>query len=210
MARFYAANEANPAILSGKAIAIIGYGNQGRSQAINLRRAGRRVIVGNVEDQSFRQAKVDGFEALAIDAAAAHADVILFALHMRRGNNDGRWLAEGGYDSILTEIVKRATNFQVYLLEYDDPRSGSFAPLSVVPKDKTVVLGLVSTKQAELEPADSIAKRIDDAARYFPCEQTALSTQCGFNSGVRGNPIGEAAQERKLRLVAQVAHRAWH
>jgi 5-methyltetrahydropteroyltriglutamate--homocysteine methyltransferase len=196
--------------LSGKAIAIIGYGNQGRSQAINLRRAGHRVIVGNVEDQSFRQAKVDGFEALAIDAAAAHADVILFALHMCRGNNDGRWLAEGGYDSILTEIVKRATNFQVYLIEYDDPRSGSFAPLAVVPKDKTVVLGLVSTKQAELEPADSIAKRIDDAARYFLCEQMALSTQCGFNSGVRGNPIGEAAQERKLRLVAQVAHRAWH
>jgi len=80
MARFYAVNEANPAILSGKAIAIIGYGNQGRSQAINLRRAGHRVIVGNVEDQSFRQAKGDGFEALAIDAAAAHADVILLLL----------------------------------------------------------------------------------------------------------------------------------
>jgi len=80
MARFYAANEAKPAILSGRAIAIIGYGNQGRSQAINLRRAGHRVIVGNVEDQSFRQAKGDGFEALAIDAAAAHADVILLLL----------------------------------------------------------------------------------------------------------------------------------
>jgi len=141
--------------------------------------------------------------------AVAEAPGVMFALHTCRGNNDGRWLAEGGYDSILREIVKRATNFQVYLLEYDDPRSGSFAPLADVPKEKTVVLGLVSTKQAELEPADSIANRIDDAARYFPREQMALSTQCGFNSGVRGNPIGEAAQETKLRLVAQVAHRAW-
>ncbi len=142
--------------------------------------------------------------------AVAEAPGVTFALHTCRGNNDGRWLAEGGYDAILKEIVKRATNFQVFLLEYDDPRSGSFAPLADIPKDKTVVLGLVSSKRAELEPADSLVKRIDEAARYFPREQMALSTQCGFNSGVRGNPIGEQAQEKKLRLVAEVAHRVWH
>jgi 5-methyltetrahydropteroyltriglutamate--homocysteine methyltransferase len=149
----------------------------------------------------------EGVETINV---VAEAPGVTFALHTCRGNNDGRWLAEGGYDAILKEIVNRATNFQVYLLEYDDPRSGSFAPLADIPKDKTVVLGLVSSKKAEMETAESLVKRIDDAARYFPREQMALSTQCGFNSGVRGNPVGEAVQEKKLRLVAEVAHRVWH
>ena len=149
-------------------------------------------------------------EGVEMINAVAEAPGVTFALHTCRGNNDGRWLAEGGYDAILKEIVNRATNFQVYLLEYDDPRSGSFAPIADIPKDKTVVLGLVSSKKAEMETAESLVKRIDDAARYFPREQMALSTQCGFNSGVRGNPVGEAVQEKKLRLVAEVAHRVWH
>jgi len=149
-------------------------------------------------------------EGVEMINAVAQAPGVTFALHTCRGNNDGRWLAEGGYDAILKEIVRRATNFQVYLLEYDDPRSGSFAPIADIPKDKTVVLGLVSSKKAEMETAESLVKRIDDAARYFPREQMALSTQCGFNSGVRGNPVGEAVQEKKLRLVAEVAHRVWH
>jgi 5-methyltetrahydropteroyltriglutamate--homocysteine methyltransferase len=148
-------------------------------------------------------------EGVDLINSVADAPGVTFGLHTCRGNNDGRWLAEGGYDQILNEIVRRATNFQVLLLEYDDPRSGSFAPLADIPRDKTVVLGLVSTKNAELETVDSLVKRIDDAARYFPREQMALSTQCGFNSGVRGNPIGEAAQEKKLRLVADTAHRVW-
>ena len=149
-------------------------------------------------------------EGVEMINAVAEAPGVTFALHTCRGNNDGRWLAEGGYDAILKEIVRRATNFQVYLLEYDDPRSGSFAPIADIPKDKTVVLGLVSSKKAEMETAESLVKRIDDAARYFPRDQMALSTQCGFNSGVRGNPVGEAVQEKKLRLVAEVAHRVWH
>ena len=148
-------------------------------------------------------------EGVEMINAVAQAPGVMFALHTCRGNNDGRWLAEGGYDAILKEIVRRATNFQVYLLEYDDPRSGSFAPIADIPKDKTVVLGLVSSKSAEMETAESLVKRIDDAARYFPREQMALSTQCGFNSGVRGNPVSEAVQEKKLRLVADVAHRVW-
>ena len=149
-------------------------------------------------------------EGVEMINAVAEAPGVMFGLHTCRGNNDGRWLAEGGYESILKEIVKRATNFQVLLLEYDDQRSGSFAPLADIPKDKTVVLGLASSKRAEVETADSLVKRIDNAARYFPREQMALSTQCGFNSGVRGNPVGDAAQEKKLRLVAEVAHQVWH
>jgi len=142
--------------------------------------------------------------------AVAEAPGVTFGLHTCRGNNDGRWLAEGGYEAILKEIVGRATRFQIYLLEYDDARSGSFAPLADIPNQKTVVLGLVSTKNAALESLEGLVKRIEEAARHFPREQMALSTQCGFNSGVRGNPISEAAQEGKLRLVAQVAHRVWH
>jgi 5-methyltetrahydropteroyltriglutamate--homocysteine methyltransferase len=142
--------------------------------------------------------------------AVAEAPGVTFGLHTCRGNNDGRWLAEGGYEAILKEIVGRATRFQIYLLEYDDPRSGSFAPLADIPNQKTVVLGLVSTKNAELESVEGLVKRIEEAAHHFPREQMALSTQCGFSSGVRGNPISQAVQEAKLRLVAQVAHRVWH
>jgi 5-methyltetrahydropteroyltriglutamate--homocysteine methyltransferase len=149
-------------------------------------------------------------EGVEMINAVAEAPGVMFGLHTCRGNNDGRWLAEGGYDVILKEIVKRSTNFQVYLLEYDDPRSGSFAPLADIPKDKTAVLGLVSSKRAEMETVESLVKRIDDAARYFPREQMGLSTQCGFNSGVRGNPVGDAVQEKKLRLVAEVARRVWN
>ncbi|MGH7925891.1 MAG: cobalamin-independent methionine synthase II family protein [Candidatus Binatus sp.] len=148
-------------------------------------------------------------EGVDLINAVGDAPGVTFGLHTCRGNNDGRWLAEGGYDVILKEIVRRATNFQIFLLEYDSPRAGSFAALADIPKDKTVVLGLVSTKTAEMEPFEGLVKRIDEAARYFPREQMALSTQCGFNSGVRGNPIGEAAQEKKLRLVAETAHRVW-
>jgi 5-methyltetrahydropteroyltriglutamate--homocysteine methyltransferase len=148
-------------------------------------------------------------EGVEMINAVADTPGVTFGLHTCRGNNDGRWLAEGGYDAILKEIVTRATRFEIYLLEYDDARSGSFAPLADIPKEKTVVLGLVSTKNAELETAESLIKRIDNASRYFPREQMALSTQCGFNSGVRGNPIGEATQERKLRLIAEVAHHIW-
>ena len=148
-------------------------------------------------------------EGVDLINSVAEAPGVTFGLHTCRGNNDGRWLAEGGYDSILKEIVRRATRFEIFLLEYDNPRSGSFAPLAEIPSEKTVVLGLVSTKTAELESEEGLMARMDDAARYFPPEQMALSTQCGFRSGVRGNPIGEPAQEKKLRLVADVAHRVW-
>jgi 5-methyltetrahydropteroyltriglutamate--homocysteine methyltransferase len=132
-----------------------------------------------------------------------------FGLHLCRGNNDGRWLSRGGYEAISQQVFSRINHFSTLLLEYDDLRSGSFEPLRDVPRDKLVVLGLVSTKHAVMESEEMLIARIKDAARHFPLDQLALSPQCGFASGIKGNPIDEATQERKLRLVAEVAHRVW-
>jgi len=131
------------------------------------------------------------------------------AIHLCRGNNAGMWMASGGYDYIAEELFKRTSAFDAYLLEYDNPRAGSFEPLARAPHDKQVVLGLVSTKTARLESPDELRARIDEASRFFPHEQLGLCTQCGFASIATGNPITEEAQERKLRLVAEVAHAVW-
>jgi 5-methyltetrahydropteroyltriglutamate--homocysteine methyltransferase len=148
-------------------------------------------------------------EGLELLNSLADAPGVSFGLHLCRGNNDGRWLAQGGYETISKEVFRRATRYAEFLLEYDDARSGGFAPLADVPRDKTVVLGLISTKQPAMETPAELVARIDDAARYFPRDQLALSPQCGFASGVGGNPIDEAVQEAKLRLVAEVARQVW-
>jgi 5-methyltetrahydropteroyltriglutamate--homocysteine methyltransferase len=135
---------------------------------------------------------------------------VRLGLHLCRGNNAGKWMSEGGYDEISKQVFAHAGNYDVFLLEYDDPsREGGFEPLADVPDDKVVVLGLVSTKSAELESADALEARIDQAARHFPREQLALSPQCGFASVLAGNPVSDEIQEPKLRLVADVAHRIW-
>jgi 5-methyltetrahydropteroyltriglutamate--homocysteine methyltransferase len=134
---------------------------------------------------------------------------VRLAIHLCRGNNAGMWMASGGYDYIAEALFQRATGFDAYLLEYDDPRSGSFEPLAQAPDDRQVVLGLVSTKSGDEESADDITARVKDAGRHFPLEQLGLSTQCGFASVADGNPLGEEAQERKLRLVAEVAESVW-
>ena len=147
-----------------------------------------------------------------IDLINSVADVpgVTFGLHLCKGNYQGKWIATGGYDLLAESVFRRATNYDVFLLEYDDTRSGSFEPLAKMPEDKVVVLGLISSKRPELEPVDSVVKRIDEAAGYFPKEQLALSTQCGFASVVIGaNPVDEVIQEAKLRLVADVAERVW-
>jgi 5-methyltetrahydropteroyltriglutamate--homocysteine methyltransferase len=131
------------------------------------------------------------------------------AIHLCRGNNAGMWMASGGYDYIASALFKRATAFDAYLLEYDDPRSGSFEPLAQAPDDKQVVLGLVSTKSAREETVDEITARIEEASRSFPREQLGVSTQCGFASIADGNPITEQTAERKLRLVAEAAASVW-
>jgi 5-methyltetrahydropteroyltriglutamate--homocysteine methyltransferase len=148
-------------------------------------------------------------EGMDIVNSIANVPGVSFALHVCRGNNRGYYVGEGGYDPVAKELFTRARNFERFLLEYDDWRSGSFEALREVPKDRSVVLGLISTKRAELEPIDEIARRIDEAARYFPREQLGLSTQCGFGTVWEGNPIPESTQEAKLRLVAEIAHRTW-
>lgn len=144
-----------------------------------------------------------------VNFVAAGVPGVSFALHVCRGNNKGYYVGEGGYDPVAKQVFTRAKNFDRFLLEYDDWRSGSFEPLRDVPRDKGVVLGLISTKRVELEPVGEVAKRIEEAARYFPREQMGLSTQCGFGTVWEGNPIPESTQEAKLRLVAEIAHRAW-
>jgi 5-methyltetrahydropteroyltriglutamate--homocysteine methyltransferase len=129
-------------------------------------------------------------------------------MHLCRGNNQGRWLGEGGYDWLAERIFTRL-RLDYFCLEYDTPRAGSFEPLRFMPKDRIVVLGLVSSKSAEIESADVLCRRIDEAARYVPLERLCLSPQCGFASNAPGNPLTEADQHRKLQLVVETAHRVW-
>jgi 5-methyltetrahydropteroyltriglutamate--homocysteine methyltransferase len=133
---------------------------------------------------------------------------IAFGIHLCRGNNQSKYYASGGYDPIAAQIFRR-TRFDRFLLEYDDERSGGFAPLKEVPDDRTVVLGLVTTKKPALERADELKERIAEAARYVPLERLALSPQCGFASTEEGNLLSPADQEAKLRLVSETAREVW-
>jgi 5-methyltetrahydropteroyltriglutamate--homocysteine methyltransferase len=129
-------------------------------------------------------------------------------MHICRGNFRSAWAAEGGYDPVA-EILFNEFKLDGFFLEYDSPRAGSFSPLRFVPKDKKIVLGLVTTKTGEMETADEIKRRIDEASRYVPLEQLALSPQCGFSSTVLGNNITVDAEIEKLCLVVNVARKVW-
>jgi 5-methyltetrahydropteroyltriglutamate--homocysteine methyltransferase len=133
---------------------------------------------------------------------------VVFGIHLCRGNNQSKFYASGGYDPIAAQVFQK-THFQRFLLEYDDERSGGFEPLQHVPEDRTVVLGLVTTKKPALESKDALKLRIQEATRYVPLERLALSPQCGFASTEEGNLISEADQAAKLRLVAETAHEVW-
>jgi methionine synthase II (cobalamin-independent) len=148
-------------------------------------------------------------EGLEIVDSIASVPGIRYGLHLCRGNRSGRWMAQGGYDFIAQAVFERLTRFDTFLLEYDDERSGSFEPLAQAPRDKVLALGLVSTKHPELEAPGDLVARIHDAARFFPLDQLALCTQCGFASNAAGNPISEQVEEAKLRLVADVAASVW-
>jgi 5-methyltetrahydropteroyltriglutamate--homocysteine methyltransferase len=143
----------------------------------------------------------------AVIDAGARAGVT-FGLHLCRGNNDSKFYASGGYDPIAGRVF-RNTRFQRFLLEYDDERSGNFEPLRFVPEDRTVVLGLVTTKKPELERAEDLERRIGEAAQFVPLERLALSPQCGFASTMQGNRLSAADQAAKLRRVAETARRVW-
>jgi 5-methyltetrahydropteroyltriglutamate--homocysteine methyltransferase len=140
--------------------------------------------------------------------AAQRPPGMTLAMHTCRGNYQGHWMAEGGYDPIA-ERVFNEIGVDAFFLESDSPRAGGFEPLRFMPRDKVVVLGLVSTKTSELEPADLLKKRIEEAARYVPLENLCLSPQCGFSSNYLGNPVTIDNQRRKLERVVQVAEAVW-
>ena len=133
---------------------------------------------------------------------------VTFGFHLCKGNQGSRWLVEGGYDSMVDTVLRRVSAHRL-LLEYDDARSGGFEPLRRVPGDRTVVLGLVTTKSGRLERQEDLLARIDEAAQHFLREQLALSPQCGFGTSVVGNNLTIDEQNAKLRLVADTAKRAW-
>jgi 5-methyltetrahydropteroyltriglutamate--homocysteine methyltransferase len=150
-------------------------------------------------------------EAIKADNAcfkAARRPGVTLAIHLCRGNNRSHWYAEGGYDAIAEKMFG-TLDVDRFLLEYDDERSGTFAPLRFIPKGKTVVLGLVSSKVPHLEDTKVVEKRIKEAAQYVPLENLALSPQCGFASTAEGNLITEDRQWAKLKLVVDTARQVW-
>ena len=130
------------------------------------------------------------------------------AIHICRGNNESKWYAEGGYDSIAEKLYN-TLNVDRFLLEYDTDRAGTFEPLRFVPRGKMVVLGLVSSKEPVMESREQLLARLDEASRYVPEEYLALSPQCGFASTAAGNLLTEEQQWRKLELVAETARQRW-
>lgn len=136
------------------------------------------------------------------------ADLIV-SIHICRGNFAGTWLAQGGYEPVADALFNEV-DVDGYFLEYDDERSGGFEPLRFVPKgNKMVVLGLVTTKRPLLESKDELKIRIEQAAKYVPIDQLAISPQCGFASSHHGNPLTFDDQKRKLELIVNVAHEVW-
>jgi 5-methyltetrahydropteroyltriglutamate--homocysteine methyltransferase len=162
-----------------------------------------------------RQAGLDPERATREMAAADSACVeglaregLTLALHVCRGNSRSRWLAEGAFDPIAEPLLG-TTAFDAFLLEYDSARDGGFEPLRFLPRGKTAVLGLVTTKEPRLESRGELVRRLDQAAAYAPLDQLALSPQCGFASVAAGNLLSEEDQWRKLELVVETARAVW-
>jgi 5-methyltetrahydropteroyltriglutamate--homocysteine methyltransferase len=135
-------------------------------------------------------------------------DGVTFGIHLCRGNQRSMWHREGAYEAVAERLFTELPH-QRFLLEYDTPRAGGFEPLRFVPKDKVVVLGLVSTKVRELESIDELRRRVDAAAKYVALDRLAISPQCGFASDVVGNLVSEDDQKRKLELVVEAARKIW-
>jgi len=133
---------------------------------------------------------------------------VTLAIHLCRGNNRSQWYAEGGYDAIAEKLFGQL-NVDAFLLEYESERAGTFEPLRFVPREKTVVLGLVSSKLPELESSEQLARRIEEASKYVPLENLAISPQCGFASTMEGNLLTEDQQWQKLKLVVDTARKVW-
>ena len=142
---------------------------------------------------------------------AAISDIppdMTIAMHLCRGNFQSTFVASGGYEPVA-EILFNAINVHAYFMEYDTDRAGGFEPLRFVPKGKTVVLGLVTTKSGRLESRDALRRRIDQASKFVPLEQLCLSPQCGFASTEEGNILAEDEQWAKLRMIVELAEEVW-
>jgi len=139
--------------------------------------------------------------------AARHRDMVV-CLHLCRGNARSHWVADGGYEPVA-EVLFNEFDVNGYFLEYDSSRAGDFSPLRFVPKGKTVVLGLVTTKKGVLEKKDDIKRRIAEAARFVPIEQLALSPQCGFASNAEGNALSVDQEKAKLQLIVEISREVW-
>lgn len=149
------------------------------------------------------------YASLINRAIATRPKDMTVGLHLCRGNAMSNWLAEGGYEPVA-EVLFNDVDVDAYFLEFDSPRAGGFEPLRFVPKGKFVVLGLVTTKVGQMETKDALKRRIEEAARYCPLDQLALSPQCGFASGAAGNKISLDDEIAKLRLVVETAREVWH
>jgi 5-methyltetrahydropteroyltriglutamate--homocysteine methyltransferase len=151
---------------------------------------------------------VDLYIASINDAVAAAPAGVTFGVHMCRGNFKGHYLAEGGYESVAERFFS-GTKVNHFLLEYDTARAGDFKPLRFVPKERGVVLGLVSSKTPVLESLDGLKRRVDEATQYIDLDRLAVSPQCGFASTVAGNPVSEADERAKLARVVEAAQAIW-
>ncbi|MPZ58246.1 MAG: 5-methyltetrahydropteroyltriglutamate--homocysteine S-methyltransferase [Rhizobiales bacterium] len=170
---------------------------------------------GDPDVQASLKARGDDWDAL-IDAYIDVTNRMLrrlpedlhIGMHLCRGNRGGQWHSEGSYDDVADRLFN-ALDIRFYFLEYDSPRAGTFTPLRLVPKHKSIVLGLVSTKTPELEDIGALKRRVENATRYVDLDRLAVSPQCGFASVDTGNPVTPDAQEAKLRLVASLAQEIW-
>jgi 5-methyltetrahydropteroyltriglutamate--homocysteine methyltransferase len=194
-----------------------------REEIAELAKAGLEYL--QIDDVSFAclcdegiraQVKRDGEDPARLPAkyASVISDLLkdrpktmAVTMHTCRGNHASMWMAEGGYDAVAEAVFQTAVDG--FFLEYDSARAGGFAPLRFVPRNKKVVLGLISTKTPVLESKDALKRRIDEAAKYVPLENLCLSPQCGFASSEVGNRLTEDDQKRKLELAVQVAHELW-
>jgi 5-methyltetrahydropteroyltriglutamate--homocysteine methyltransferase len=194
-----------------------------REEIADLARAGLEYL--QIDDVSFAclcdegiraQVKRDGEDPAKLPAkyASVISDLLkdrpktmAVTMHTCRGNHASMWMAEGGYDAVAEAVFQAEVDG--FFLEYDSTRAGGFAPLRFVPRNRKVVLGLISTKTPVLESKDALKRRIDEAAKYVPLENLCLSPQCGFASSEMGNRLTEDDQKRKLELAVQVARDVW-
>jgi len=148
------------------------------------------------------------YATLVNEATAARHKEMTVCMHLCRGNARSHWVADGGYEPVA-EVLFNEFDVDGYFLEYDSSRAGDFSPLRFVPKGKTVVLGLVTTKKGALEKKDDIKRRIDEASKFVPIEQLALSPQCGFASNAEGNALTFDQEQAKLQLIVEISRDVW-